>query len=1274
MFNPKDAFTSACQQQSVETAWQQISPMYMQDESAYLAQLLPLARFSAQENKQVQASARSLIEAIRADKKSVQLIDSLLLEYSLDTEEGILLMCLAEALMRVPDKATADALIKDKLGVADWKAHLKRSDSVFVNASTWGLMLTGKVVGLKQEPSPTQGLNRLLHKMSEPVIRNAMNQAMKIMGHQFVLGQTMAQAYKNGNKSREQGHNYSYDMLGEAALTLPDAQKYFHDYMQAIEFIGEQAQDTAMAPSISIKLSALHPRYEAAQEARVLSELYHQVESLILHARRLNVALTIDAEEADRLEISLKLFEKLYTSESVKGWGGFGLVVQAYSKRALPVLVWLNQLAKQQGDKIPVRLVKGAYWDSEIKWSQQAGYQAYPVFTRKEATDVSYLVCARFLLSEYTQGHIYPQFATHNAHTLAAISVIAQQNGCDPQTDFEFQRLHGMGEALYQHATKKFNSQLRIYAPVGSHKDLLPYLVRRLLENGANSSFVHRLVDAKCPIDDLIQDPAEVLASYDPLHNEMIPLPPDLFGDRQNSRGINIDIESESVPFTQSVMAFKSHCWQAVSIINGIKLFNNNDLDLSLERHEPDQDRAYESMIKEAKVRQKIMSPFDHQRLVGEAIYATEQEAIQAIECVAQGQAKWQAIGFAKRAECLRSLADLLEKNMPELVALCHFEAGKTIHDSIDEVREAVDFCRYYASQKKTFEPYTIDFNKEITLQRQGLGVFVCISPWNFPLAIFLGQITAALVAGNTVVAKPAPQTTLIATRAVELMLEAGVAKDAIALVIGATEIGQVLTQSGAISGVAFTGSTLTAQKITQSLAQRENCLPARLIAETGGQNAMIVDSSALPEQVVRDVLRSAFASAGQRCSALRVLYVQKDIRERIISLIQGAMMELQVGAPYLHATDVGPVIDEAAREKLDQHIQTMSLKHKLISKLILPNECAKGSFVAPSVIEIEHISQIEEEKFGPILHLITYQAQDLPKVVEEINQTGFGLTLGVHSRNETTYRYIESEVKAGNSYINRDQVGAVVGVQPFGGLGLSGTGPKAGGPHYLQRFSQVTNDASGLLESVTLDQVFDYQIKNTQDKLVTKTMPGPTGERNELYFIPRGASLIYFEMPQSPDLAKQAHLALAAYVAASLSAGNSLTICLDDEKTQTWLQTKLMTGQWASQCHFVNCFAIEAQLDQGCKVLTVIGSLQKVQALNLALKSRMKSAKDEIIHYVYQLLDEDDLLGSPQESKFSFFDPDLFLNFVIERTRSINITAVGGNASLLAISQAVQK
>lgn len=1033
MFKAINALEPDFIRQPLAELWELISPLYAANEDHVLRELMPLAEPRGDELPAIEAKATSLIEQVRADDGAIHMIDALLLEYSLDTREGILLMCLAEALMRIPDADTADALIRDKLSIADWKAHLSHSDSLLVNASTWGLLLTGKVVSLDEheDGSASGVINRLVNRMSEPVIRKVMQQAMKIMGHQFVLGRDMPEAIKRGKEYRERGYTYSFDMLGEAALTESDAQHYFDDYTRAIDHVGNMKPiGNAAKPSISIKLSALHPRYEVLQEARVMTELYERVLLLIRRARPLDVALTIDAEEADRLELSLKLFEKLYRDEATQGWNGFGLVVQAYSKRALPVLTWLAALAKEVGDQIPVRLVKGAYWDSEIKLCQQKGIAGYPVFTRKEATDVSYLACARFLLCEHLRGLIWPQFASHNAHTVASIMTLAQH------ADFEFQRLHGMGDALYDHILKQAGVIVRIYAPVGNHKDLLPYLVRRLLENGANSSFVHRLIDRRCPVTDLVQHPWETLHKRDTLHNPYIPLPGEIFGaERAASYGPNILIESQWAPFSARISQFLNQCWQADPIINGERVAG----------------RA---------VHNDVRSPWNREDLVGQSTWADEEQVAQAISAAEEFLPRWRNTPVSERAEAIRRLADLLEENLEEFVALCHQEAGKTVQDGIDEVREAVDFCRYYPARGEELFAEHLELptlkGGHAHWHRQSRGIFVCISPWNFPLAIFLGQVSAALVAGNCVIAKPAEQTSLIAARAIELMLRAGIPGGAIQFLPGdGATVGARLTADPRIAGVAFTGSTDTAQRINRSLAERDS-EPATLIAETGGQNAMIVDSTALPEQVIKDAVLSGFASAGQRCSALRVLCVQKDVADRMIELLKGAMAELTLGDPSLLATDIGPVIDDTAQSGLLTHIDRMSRHASLIAQAPLPAVLRKGSFVPPTAIEISNIDQIGREQFGPIIHVLRYDARDLDKLIDQINRAGYGLTLGIHSRNERTAAHIEARARVGNTYINRNQIGAVVGVQPFGGQGLSGTGPKAGGPHYLPRFTRL--------------------------------------------------------------------------------------------------------------------------------------------------------------------------------------------------------------------------
>ncbi|CAM3938549.1 bifunctional proline dehydrogenase/L-glutamate gamma-semialdehyde dehydrogenase PutA [Shewanella aquimarina] len=1058
MFKASEVLTGRYDSATLDELFTAITNNYIVDEEQYLSELIKLVPSSDEEIQRITKRAHDLVHKVRQyDKKGLMVgIDAFLQQYSLETQEGIILMCLAEALLRIPDAATADALIDDKLSGAKWDEHLSKSDSTLVNASTWGLMLTGKIISLDKniDGKPSSLLNRLVNRLGEPVIRQAMLAAMKIMGKQFVLGRTVQEALKNSTDKRKLGYTHSYDMLGEAALTMKDAQKYYQDYSNAIAALGAQQYDESEAPrpTISIKLSALHPRYEVANEDRTMTELYDTLVKLVSQARSLNVGVSIDAEEVDRLELSLKLFQKLYNSDAAKGWGLLGIVVQAYSKRALPVLCWITRLAKDQGDEIPVRLVKGAYWDSELKWAQVAGEGGYPLFTRKAGTDVSYLACARYLLSDATRGAIYPQFASHNAQTVAAITDMADDRL------YEFQRLHGMGEELYDTLLAESGvSTVRIYAPVGAHKDLLPYLVRRLLENGANTSFVHKLVDPKTPIESLVVHPLTTLQSYKTLANNKIVQPIDIFGaERKNSKGINMNIISESEPFFAALDKFKDQQWSAGPIVNGETLSGETI---------------------------EVKSPYDTTQIVGKVAFANNQASEQALASAHNAFGSWCSTPVEVRANALQKLADLLEENREELIALCTREAGKSIQDGIDEVREAVDFCRYYAVQAKKMMgkpellPGPTGELNELFLQ--GRGVFVCISPWNFPLAIFLGQVTAALAAGNTVVAKPAEQTSIVGYRAVQLAHEAGIPKEALQFLPGTgATVGATITADERIGGVCFTGSTVTAKRINLTLAQRDGAI-IPLIAETGGQNAMVVDSTSQPEQVVNDVVSSSFTSAGQRCSALRVLYLQEDIADRVIDVMKGAMDELTIGNPGSVKTDVGPVIDATAKANLNAHIDHIKQVGRLINQLELPAGTENGHFVAPIAVEIDSIKVLEKEHFGPILHVIRYKAADLPKVIDDINSTGFGLTLGIHSRNEGHALEVADKVNVGNVYINRNQIGAVVGVQPFGGQGLSGTGPKAGGPHYLTRFvteKTRTNNITAIGGNATLLSLGDSE------------------------------------------------------------------------------------------------------------------------------------------------------------------------------------------------------
>src|SRR5690554_633876 len=1030
MFKASQVLNQRYNTAQLNELWQAVTDNYSVDENAYLEELLQLHTDDEQHMKELNSKTEGLITRVREKAKGGDGVDAFLQQYSLDTQEGVVLMCLAEALLRIPDSATADALIRDRLGLGEWQDFKRKSESLLVNTGTFGLNFANRVInpGGRVDEQPISYFRRIVRRLGLPVVRKATYQAMRLMGAQFVLGRTIEEALKNSRDKRDQGYTHSYDMLGEAALTAEDAERYRIAYIDSINRIAaENFNNPEVArPTISIKLSALHPRYEVANRERVLTELAGTLTELITLAKNADVGVTIDAEEMDRLELSLELFEKVYRSGVCKGWPRFGLVIQAYSKRALPVLCWINALAKECGDEIPVRLVKGAYWDTEIKHAQQMGLTGYPVFTRKASTDVSFVACARYLLSDHTEGNIFPQFATHNAHTICAI----QQMGDGRR--YEFQRLHGMGKDLYDQVIKEDQGRsVRIYAPVGAHKDLLPYLLRRLLENGANSSFVHKLLDPKVPVSDLAQHPVTLLRQRVTLANDKIPLPVDIFGTRKNSLGLNMNIQSQGDAFIKQVHSFQNTQWQGGPIVNG---------------------KLIESVQRVA-----VTSPQQTSHQIGTIGWADASLAEEALQIANAAFQRWSRTDVNVRAEALEKLADKLEENLAELVALCTLEAGKTLQDGIDEVREAVDFCRYYAiqarklmSQGVTMPGPTGETNE---LFVQGRGTFVCISPWNFPLAIFLGQVTAALATGNCVIAKPAEQTGLVAYRAVQLALESGVPGDVLQFLPGkGAEIGATLVSQDAIGGVCFTGSTTTAQSINRALAARTGAI-VPLVAETGGQNAMMIDSTALPEQAVTDIVGSAFKSAGQRCSALRVLYVQDDVADRIIDLIKGAMQELLVGDPMDYKTDVGPVIDGVAKTTLEQHLADIQYTGKLISESPMPEFTAGGTFVTPTAIQIDSISQLVRENFGPVLHIIRFKREDLDQIIDDINNTGYGLTFGIHSRNESFYNDVASRINVGNVYINRNQVGAVVGVQPSGGQGLSGTGPKAGGPHYLYSF-----------------------------------------------------------------------------------------------------------------------------------------------------------------------------------------------------------------------------
>ncbi|MDR3442282.1 MAG: bifunctional proline dehydrogenase/L-glutamate gamma-semialdehyde dehydrogenase PutA [Legionella sp.] len=1007
-----------------------INHVYRIDELSLITELCDKADLDQKHLAAIKSSATKLVESVRSERKKSTGIDSFLTEYALSSEEGIALMCLAEALLRVPDSATIDNLIKDKLAGGDWKSHIGQSDSFFVNATTWALMLTGKVLTPeKAQTTVSKSLMKLVNRSSEAVVRTAVDKAMRIMSKQFVMGRTISEALTRAKKKEAQGYRYSYDMLGEAALTSVDATRYFAAYKKAIETIGEAADknsDVYKRAGISIKLSALHPRYNESQYERVMEELPPKLLELALLAKNYGIGLTVDAEESERLDLSLDVMESVFKDDSLEGWNGFGLALQSYQKRAFYVLDWVADLARSTNRRMMVRLIKGAYWDSEIKKSQMQGLSEYAVFTRKVFTDVSFQACAKKILT--MTDAIYPQFATHNAYSVAMILNITGD-----YRDFEFQCLHGMGNELYQQVVpaEKHGIACRIYAPVGSHEDLLPYLVRRLLENGANSSFVNRIVDDNAPISALVADPVHQAKSLLSKMNKNIPLPKDLFEPaRKNSKGFDFSNRHETALLQQELAQIKVGQWTAGPMVVG----------------------ASASKAEQ----QKVNSPQKTERVVGTVQNATLDDVEKALTAAAKAFPLWSGVAVEERAACLNRFADLLEANRAEFLALATYEAGKTLNDGIAELREAVDFCRYYAvmSQQLMANPtrltgYTGELN-ELSLHPR--GTVLCISPWNFPLAIFSGQVVASLATGNCVIAKPAEQTPLIAALAVKLMHQAGVPAGAVQLLPGdGATIGAALVADQRIKAVLFTGSTDTANTINHTLATRGGeIIP--LIAETGGQNAMIVDSSALLEQVVVDAVNSAFGSAGQRCSALRVLFVQEEVYPRAVELLKGAMAELVIGEPQWLVTDVGPVIDEIALSVLTSHVSDMKKRHEILYQCQLDESLDSGYFMPPTAIAIDNINALEKEVFGPILHVIPFKRKHLDKVIDQINGAGYGLTLGIHSRITETVEYIRQRVHAGNCYVNRNMTGAVVGLQPFGGEGLSGTGPKAGGPNYLVR------------------------------------------------------------------------------------------------------------------------------------------------------------------------------------------------------------------------------
>ena len=1064
---------------------QAVTDAYRRDEIEAVQDMLQRAQMTDEERNAASELARRLVTQVRSSRTKASGVDALMHEFSLSSEEGVALMCLAEALLRIPDNATRDRLIADKISEGNWKSHLNNSPSLFVNAAAWGLLITGKLTTNTSEKNMGSALSRMISKGGAPLIRQGVNYAMRLLGKQFVTGQTIEEALQNGKEREKMGYRFSFDMLGEAAYTEEDANRYYNDYVQAIHAIGKDAagQGVYEGNGISVKLSAIHPRYSRAQHERVMSELLPRLKELFLLGKKYDIGINIDAEEANRLELSLDLMEALVSDPDLAGYKGIGFVVQAYQKRCPFVIDYLIDLARRNSQKLMIRLVKGAYWDSEVKWAQVDGMEGYPTYTRKVHTDISYLACARKLLD--AQDAVFPQFATHNAYTLGAIYQMGKGK------DFEHQCLHGMGETLYDQVVgpQNLGRRVRVYAPVGTHETLLAYLVRRLLENGANSSFVNQIVDENISIDRLIKSPFDTIAEQGIHLHPALPLPRDLYGKgRLNSQGVDFSNENVLQNLQEKLNQASSEDFHAASIVNGEA-----------------------RNVGEA---QPVRNPADHNDVVGTVSFADAALAQEAIGAAVAALPEWSAKPASERADCLRRFADLLEQHTPALMMLAVREAGKTLNNAVAEVREAVDFCRYYANEAENTLPK----------DAKAVGAIVAISPWNFPLAIFTGEVVSALAAGNTVIAKPAEQTSLIATYAVSLMHQAGIPTSALQLVLGAGDVGSALTGDTRIGGVIFTGSTEVARLINKALSKRDDS-PV-LIAETGGQNAMIVDSTALPEQVCLDVLNSAFDSAGQRCSALRILCVQEDVADKMVNIIKGAMDELVVGKPTQLTTDIGPVIDAEAQQNLLAHINKMKGVAKAYHEIKTAADVDdnNSTFVRPILFELNNLNELQREVFGPVLHVVRYRASELDQLIDQINAKGYALTSGVHSRIEGTVDHIRDRIEAGNIYVNRNIVGAVVGVQPFGGHGLSGTGPKAGGSFYLQRLvrtpewvaptlsriGQADEDALKRLETLVHKLPFNAEEKKaaaaalgharvrTLRKAET-VLVGPTGERNSL-------------------------------------------------------------------------------------------------------------------------------------------------------------------------------
>jgi len=1218
---------------------QRINSAWRRAESECVETLLEHSEISSELTDKIQSLAFDLAHSLRERKGSggkAGIVQGLLQEFSLSSQEGIALMCLAEALLRIPDTATRDLLIRDKINQGNWKEHLGQSQLMFVNAAAWGLMLTGKLMETPQQKNLSSLLTGLLARSGRGIIRKAVDVAMRMMGEQFVTGETIDEALKNAERLEEKGFQYSYDMLGEAALTDPDAERYYQDYQNAIHAIGQASTDKDVynGPGISIKLSALHPRYQRSQMDRINDELYSKVLNLAVLAKKYNIGLNIDAEETERLEISLELLERLCFEPTLNDWKGIGFVIQAYQKRCFYVVDYIIDLAKRSQKRLMIRLVKGAYWDSEIKKAQIEGMADYPVFTRKVHTDLSYIACARKLLAE--PDYIYPQFATHNAQTVATIYQLA-----NPERyyagQYEFQCLHGMGEPLYENvvgdkAAGKLGIPCRIYAPVGNHETLLAYLVRRLLENGANTSFVNRIADKSLKVEDLIENPRQTIIKTAQQENVLgakhphIPYPQDLYGTRINSSGLDLANDAELSVLNEVAASLANTQFQAAAMGTAFS--------------EPDTSNTVH-----------VINPAQHQDIVGTVYEATTEQAEIALIQAANAQHFWANLPKNERAACLNKAAELMQQRLLPLMVLLSREAGKTYANAIAEVREAIDFLRYYAGQMS-------DLPGNVHIQP--LGTVLCISPWNFPLAIFTGQISAALVAGNTVIAKPAEQTPLIAAQAVQILWEAGIPQDVLQLLPGRGEtIGAQLSQDSRIQAIMFTGSTEVAKILQRTVAKRLNQFgeSVTLIAETGGQNAMIVDSSALTEQVVLDVVNSAYDSAGQRCSALRVLCVQEDNLDTVRHMLKGAMQQLRVGNPVLLKTDIGPVIDAEAQQNIQKHIDQMRSKGHKVHQLMFnqdASELAQGTFIPPTLIELPNLNDLEREVFGPVLHLISYKAGQLPQLLDQINSKGYGLTMGLHTRIDETMQTVISKAHVGNLYINRNIVGAVVGVQPFGGEGLSGTGPKAGGPLYIYRLMhQVSekklaqpyamNSAQATLENPLLQEFKAWVYKTfpsisltTPAKITTGhsfSLQGPTGEENQYMILPRESILSL-----ATNDADQIQQLLAI-----LSVGSRPAVLADNTFILKHLQS------------------MPAKVVKAIKVIKDMESSDFEAVLHHGDASALIDLQQRIATR------QGPIVGITHLSSGNYEIP--VERFVIERAISINTAAAGGNASLMTMS-----